>query len=307
MLSSVAERLYWMSRYLERSENVARLIQSYNHLIFDIPIGAEPDWFILIEVLDANETFNRVISERTEANVHRFLISRTTISNSITYSINSARENARTTRDVLPEDVWEEANHLHIYASENASKSIGRRSRLVFLEEIIKRLQALNGLMESSLLRDDAYRFISIGRKIERADMTARILKVAGGDIISRENQHVDLQPFLWGAVLDALYAKSAFRRIKGPVISKEQTLDFVLNSTDFPRSIAYCINDIDREVANLPENSELKKILRKQKKIINTYNVQNVGFEQIEKFNKEFQNNLIAMNKTLYKNWFDR
>ena len=268
MLSSVAERLYWMSRYLERSENVARLIQSYNHLIFDIPIGAEPDWFILIEVLDANETFNRVISERTEANVHRFLISRTTISNSITYSINSARENARTTRDVLPEDVWEEANHLHIYASENASKSIGRRSRLVFLEEIIKRLQALNGLMESSLLRDDAYRFISIGRKIERADMTARILKVAGGDIISRENQHVDLRPFLWGAVLDALYAKSAFRRIKGPVISKEQTLDFVLNSTDFPRSIAYCINDIDREVANLPENSELKKILRKQKKL---------------------------------------
>ena len=267
MLSSVAERLYWMSRYLERSENVARLIQSYNHLIFDIPIGAEPDWFILIEVLDANETFDRVISERTEANVHRFLISRTTISNSITYSINSARENARTTRDVLPEDVWEEANHLHIYASENASKSIGRRSRIVFLEEIIKRLQALNGLMESSLLRDDAYRFISIGRKIERADMTARILKVAGGDIISRENQHVDLQPFLWGAVLDALYAKSAFRRIKGPVISKEQTLDFVLNSTDFPRSIAYCINDIDREVANLPENSELKKILRKQKK----------------------------------------
>ena len=292
---------------MERAENVARLIQGYNHLIFDIPIGAEPDWFILIEVLDAYETFDRVISERTEANVHRFLISRTTISNSITYSINSARENARTTRDVLPEDVWEQANHLHIYASENASKSIGRRSRLGFLEEIIKRLQALNGLMESSLLRDDAYRFISIGRKIERADMTARILKVAGGDIISRENQHIDLQPFLWGALLDALYAKSAFRRIKGPVISKEQTLDFVLNSTDFPRSIAYCINDIDREVANLPENSELKKILRKQKKIINTYNVQNVGFEQIEKFNKEFQNNLIAMNKTLYKNWFDR
>ena len=194
---------------------------------------------------------------------------------------------------------------LHIYASENASKPIGRRSRL-FLRRNNQR-QTLNGLMESSLLRDDAYRFISIGRKIERADMTARILKVAGGDIISRENQHVDLQPFLWGAVLDALYAKSAFRRIKGPVISKEQTLDFVLNSTDFPRSIAYCINDIDREVANLPENSELKKILRKQKKIINTYNVQNVGFEQIEKFNKEFQNNLIAMNKTLYKNWFDR
>ena len=223
MLSSVAERLYWMSRYLERSENVARLIQSYNHLIFDIPIGAEPDWFILIEVLDANETFNRVISERTEANVHRFLISRTTISNSITYSINSARENARTTRDVLPEDVWEEANHLHIYASENASKSIGRRSRLVFLEEIIKRLQALNGLMESSLLRDDAYRFISIGRKIERADMTARILKVAGGDIISRENQHVDLQPFLWGAVLDALYAKSALEESKDRLLVKSK------------------------------------------------------------------------------------
>ncbi len=307
MLSSVAERLYWMSRYLERSENVARLVQSYNHLIFDIPIGAEPDWFILIEVLDADETFDHVINERNETNVHRFLISRTTISNSITYSINSARENARTTRDVLPEDVWEQANQLHIYASENASKSVGRRSRLVFLEEIIKRLQALNGLIESSLLRDDAYRFISIGRKIERADMTARILKVAGGDILSRENQFIDLQPFLWGALLDALYAKSAFRRIKGPVISKEQTLDFILNCTNFPRSISHCINDIDREVTNLPESSELKIILKRQKRLINKYNVKDVCFEQIEKFNKEFQNNLSAMNKTLYKNWFDR
>ena len=90
--------------------------------------------------------------------------------------------------------------------------------------------------------------------------MTARILKVAGGDIISREKINMSIwQPFC-GEVLDALYAKSAFRRIKGPVISKEQTLDFVLNSKDFPRSITYCINDIDREVANLPENSELKK-----------------------------------------------
>ena len=133
--------------------------------------------------------------------------------------------------------------------------------------------------------------------------MTARILKVAGGDIISRENQH---RAAFFVALLDGML-KVPLEESSGPVISKEQTLDFVLNSTDFPRSIAYCINDIDREVANLPENSELKKILRKQKKIINTYNVQNVGFEQIEKFNKEFQNNLIAMNKTLYKNWFDR
>ena len=307
MLSSVAERLYWMSRYLERSENVARLIQSYNHLIFDIPLGAEPDWFILIEVLDGFDSFDHHFNQRNESNVHRFLISRSTVSNSITYSVNSARENARTTRDVLPEDVWEQANQLHIYSNENGSKSIGRRSRLVFLEEVIKRLQSINGLIESSLLRDEAYRFISIGRKIERADMTARILKVAGGDIISRERQFIDLQPFLWGALLDALYAKSAFRRIKGPVISKEQTFDFVLNCTSFPRSIAYCVDDIDREVTNLPENSELKKILRKLKRLINKHNVENADYGQIEKFNKEFQDNLVAINKTLYKNWFDR
>ena len=150
----------------------------------------------------------------------------------------------------------------------NASKSIGRRSRLVFLEEIIKRLQALNGLMESSLLRDDAYRFISIGRKIERADMTARILKVAGGDIISRENQYIDLQPFLWGAVLDALYAKSAFRRIKGPVISKEQTFRLRAKFHRFPK-INYLLHQRYRPRSRKSSRKlRIKKILRKQKKL---------------------------------------
>ena len=307
MLSSVAERLYWMSRYLERSENIARLIQSYNHLIFDIPLGAEPDWFILIEILDAEETFDHIFSSRNEANVHRFLISRLNVSNSITYSVNSARENVRTTRDVLPEDVWEQANQLYLYTDENAMKSIGRRNRLVFLEEIIKRFQALNGLIESSLPRDEAYRFISIGRKIERADMTARILKVAGGDIISREKRYIDLQAFLWGALLDALYARSAFRRIKGPVISKEQTLDFILNCNDFPRSIIHCVSSIDQEVTNLPDNHEIKKILKRQKRLVNKYKSDITDYRLINKFNEEFQEGLIKINKTLYQQWFER
>lgn len=307
MLSSVAERLYWMARYLERAENIARLIQSYNHLIFDIPQGAEPDWFILIKILDAEETFDQIFSSRNESNVHRFLINKLSISNSITFAVTSARENVRTTRDVLPEDAWEQTNQLHIYTQENASKSVGRRSRLVFLEEIIKRFQALNGLIESSLPRDQAYHFISIGRKIERTDMTARILQVAGGDIIAKESRFIDLQPFLWGALLDALYAKSAFRRIKGPVVSKEQTIDFILNSTNFPRSIIHCINSIEQEILNLPENHDLRKMLRKQKRLVKKYKIENTDQTQINRFNLDFQDGLLAINKMLYKNWFDR
>ena len=137
MLSRVAERLYWMARYLERTEDVARLTQAYTHLIMDIPEGSEPGWEILVQILDATPTFGQHHRVYNEQNVLKFLIADSDNPGSIRSSIKSARENVRTTRDVLPGEAWEQVNELYLYAEEHAEKSFGRRNRHAFLDQII--------------------------------------------------------------------------------------------------------------------------------------------------------------------------
>ena len=108
MLSRVADRLYWMARYLERAEDTARLVSAYNHLVMDIPRGAELGWDVLIRILDADPLFHARPRAANEQNVLRFLIADADNPCSITHSIRAARGNVRTTRDVLPEETWEQ-------------------------------------------------------------------------------------------------------------------------------------------------------------------------------------------------------
>ena len=123
MLSRVAERLYWMARYLERAEDTARLTQAYSHLIMDIPAGSEPGWEILVRILDAQPIFGESHRVCNEQNVLRFLIADEENPGSVHFCIRAARENVRTTRDVLPEEVWEHVNELYLFSTENAARS----------------------------------------------------------------------------------------------------------------------------------------------------------------------------------------
>jgi hypothetical protein len=186
MLSSVAERLYWMARYLERAQDTARLVQAYNHLIMDIPKGAEPPWDIMIDILDAQPVFRKRFKVGSEQNVLRFLIADEKASCGIPFAVRAARENVRTTRDVLPEEAWELVNELHLFVEAHANNASGRRNRHDFLSEVIARCQMINGLLGASLPRDHAYGFIKLGRLIECADMTTRIMDVGAGDIMER-------------------------------------------------------------------------------------------------------------------------
>ena len=164
MLSRVAERLYWLARYLERAESTARLISIYNHLIMDIPKGSEPSWMILVDILEAKQTFQGRYNAETEQNVHRFLIERAEEQSSVPHSILRAYENVRTTRDALPQEAWEYISELRIYVLEHSKQSLARSKRLAFLNEIVQRCQTLTGLFHSSLSRDEVYSFLKIGR-----------------------------------------------------------------------------------------------------------------------------------------------
>lgn len=305
LLSRVAERLYWLARYLERTENTARLIKSYNNLIMDIPIGTEPSWMILVDILDERNRYSKIFRNENEQNVHKFLVEKPSVTCGIHYSIAQARENMRTTRDVLPEEAWEYTNGLFLYSSENRTKHSRRQSRLAYLDEIIQRCQMISGLIDSTLPRDNAYHFIKIGCLLERADMTVRIIDVGAGDIIDREGINDAIDPILWGSLLEALSAKSAYRKAVSPIVEKNPIVDFLFKAENFPRSIYFCLREISIEIGDKPNRQSVTKLLRSSMRKLRKFDASTLTREQLHEFIDKFQIFLIALNKEFYSSWF--
>lgn len=305
LLSRVAERLYWLARYLERTENTARLIKSYNNLIMDIPIGTEPSWMILVDILDERNRYSKIFRNENEQNVHKFLVEKPSVTCGIHYSIAQARENMRTTRDVLPEEAWEYTNGLFLYSSENRTKHSRRQSRLAYLDEIIQRCQMISGLIDSTLPRDNAYHFIKIGCLLERADMTVRIIDVGAGDIIDREGINDAIDPILWGSLLEALSAKSAYRKAVSPIVEKNPIVDFLFKTESFPRSIYFCLREISIEIGDKPNRQSVTKLLRSSMRKLRKFDASALTREQLHEFIDKFQLFLIALNKEFYSSWF--
>jgi uncharacterized alpha-E superfamily protein len=305
MLSRVVERLYWMSRYLERTEDTARVVSAYNHLIMDIPKGAEPGWDIMVQILDAQPHFEQRFRSVNEQNVLKLLVADTKAPCSIPYSIQMVRENVRTTRDVLPEETWELVNELSLFAQESAPNSVGRRNRHAFLAEVISRCQTINGLLLSSLSRDHAHSFTKLGRLLECADMATRMIDVGAGDIGERAEQFSTLDPLLWGALLQGLSAGSAYRREVGPIVDRQAVVNFVFLAPGFPRSVKFCVREIRNELGKLSGSEEALKVVSRLSRRLNRLNKQEMTQAELHPFIDEFQVQLNNLHVAIQDTWF--
>ncbi|MEJ2114533.1 MAG: alpha-E domain-containing protein [Gammaproteobacteria bacterium] len=134
MLSRVAQRVYWLGRYMERVENTARIINVNSNLLFDLPHGTSIGWRTLIEVFDNEEKFLEKHSTFDERSVMRYLLADNTSPCSLLHSLQIARGNARTTREILPAEAWEHVNDLHLYLKDNLADGLGRKNRFYLLQ-----------------------------------------------------------------------------------------------------------------------------------------------------------------------------
>ncbi len=305
LLSRVAERLYWMARYLERAEDTARLVQSYNHLVMDIPADSSPGYEILVQILNAEPGYHERYRVFNEQNVLKFLIADQDNSVSIIHAIKAARENVRTTRDVLPGEVWEHVNELHLYAQEWAEKSVGRRNRHSFLDQVIARCQMINGIMASTLCRDHAFRFIKVGLLVERADMTTRIIDIGAGALLVDDRLQSAVDPLIWASLLQSLSAMGTYRRTIGPLVDANQIVDFVFRDGSLPRSLKFCLNGIRRELAPLNNSAEAIKELDRSRRSLSRFNPETSSREQLHAFIDKFQAYLIDLSATIGNTWF--
>ena len=305
MLSRVAERLYWMARYLERAEDTARLTQAYSHLIMDIPAGSEPGWDILVRILDAEPTFGEHHRVFNEQNVLKFLIADEENPGSIHYCIRAARENVRTTRDVLPEEVWEHVNELYLYSMENAAKSVGRRNRHQFLEQVITSCQMINGLLMTTLCRDHAYRFIKLGHLLERADMTTRVIDVGAGALLGNERLNQAVDPLVWACLLQSLSAMGTYRRTIGPLVEADAVVDFVFRERSLPRSVRFCLDGIRQELVPLKNHKDALKVLDRARRSLARFDPEKAERQDLHNFIDRFQLELNTLGATISTTWF--
>ncbi|GAB3275257.1 alpha-E domain-containing protein [Parahaliea aestuarii] len=305
MLSRVAERLYWKARYLERAEDIARLVGSYHLLIMDIPRGAELGWDVLLRILDAEPQFYSRYRTASEQNIVKFLVSDTDNPGSVVSSVRSARENVRTTREVLPEETWEQVNELHLFVKEAADRSIGRRNRQAFLDEVVSRCQMINGMLQTTLSRDHAYRFTRLGHLIERCDMTTRVVDVGVMELLERDSRFAAIDPLVWSSLLQSLSALGAYRRTVGPLLDGTSVAEFVLKQGDHPRSVLYCLRGMRDAVKALSNNDDVMRHIERMRRKLGRLRAEQLEPTEFHRYIDDFQLLINQLHVLIGDTWF--
>jgi uncharacterized alpha-E superfamily protein len=243
MLSRVADSLFWMGRYIERAENVARFIDVTLHMILDLPIGSAEQWEPLIITSGDQERFaTRYATAATQGNVIRFLAFDADNPNSIVSCLRAARENARSVREIISSEMWEQVNMFYLMVrGPDAGRRAGE-SPHEFFTEIKMASHLFSGLTETTMSHGEAWHFCRLGRLLERADKTTRLLDVKYFILLPR---HTDVgSPFddiQWSAVLRSASAFEMYRKRHGR-IAPDRIVDFLLLDREFPRSVHYCL-----------------------------------------------------------------
>jgi uncharacterized alpha-E superfamily protein len=264
MLARAAGNLYWMARYLERAENTARLINSTTHVLLDLPLGASFGWANLIVVAGLDELFKKNYPQANEESIMRFLIEDNRNPGSILSCVQYARENTRTLREVLPAEMWERINSLFLNVRENASTACrSRRDRYMVLNHIIEQRQAIVGMVSGTMSHDVAYQIIKLGRNVERADMTTRILDLNSAVQFPQDSVLQEaLMERIWMSTLNTLSAYQTYRRLVSMQVRSSDVINFLLGDMRFPRSVEHCLGEIESCLKLLPKSQQLQQLV---------------------------------------------
>lgn len=263
MLSRVANALYWMQRYRERAENIARLVTVNLNLTIDIPEDSRGQWYPLVATTGDSQLFQQYFSAPTEENVLRFLTFDRRNPNSILNCLYRSRENGRSIRPIITSEMWHELNTAYLYAQKTAAAVGDGHPGYEFYDQIRKACQLFTGITDTTLAHNEAWHFARMGNLLERADQTSRILDVKYFMLLPSA-QHVgtpydDIQ---WAALLKSVSALEMYRRNR-PSIHHAWVAEFLILNREFPRAIYSCL---------VRTEESLKRMLGDQSAESNTY-----------------------------------
>jgi len=248
LLSRVAEAVYWTARYIERAENVARYIGVNLALQLDLPLEPASQWQPLIDTSGDTEAFAKRYGEATQSNVIEFLAYDSRNHNSIYSCLRAARENARSIRETIGSEMWEQINSLYLRVSAQREKPAVDWPADVF-GSIRLGCHLFQGIADATMTHNEAWHFLRLGRKLERADQTSRILDVKFFMLLpSLGDVGTPYDDILWSAVLKSVSGFEMYRKKYGR-IEPNQIVEFLVMDREFPRAIHFCIRHADESL----------------------------------------------------------
>ena len=246
LLSRVADAVYWMARYIERAENVARFLDVNHNLMLDLPGGYAGQWQPIVDTTGDRAAFRERYGLATRESVVQFLALDPEYPNSIYSCIVAARENARSVRETISSEMWQQINSLYLMITAQNSKSVAD-SLPEFCHQVRMGCHLFQGITHGTMSHNEPWHFISLGRHLERADKTTRILDVKYfillPSVIDVGTPYDDVQ---WAAVLKSVSGFEMYRKKYGR-IAPERIVEFLVLDGEFPRAVRYCIGLADR------------------------------------------------------------
>lgn len=256
MLSRTADSLYWMSRYIERAENTARMLE-VNLQVMLHPRqgeGGRSSWQSVLEISELGEHFHEKYGEPTSRNVLEYMVRDRDNPSSIHACLRAARENARAVRGSLTTEVWETFNYTWLELQRQSFGNGLHTNPSAFFDWVKWRSHLSRGVIDGTMLRDSAYAFLGLGAYLERADNTARLLDVGFYHQPSQRGQGVEaalMQDFYhWSALLHSVSGFETYRKVYRDVVTPARVVEMLVLNRDMPRSLLSAVDAVNRYLA---------------------------------------------------------
>ncbi len=258
MLSRVANSLYWMSRYIERAENIARILDVNLQLLLDYrtmnATQVREHWLPIVQTTGDQAVFVERNQSATAGAVAEFMVFAEDNPNSLVSSVCQARENARMVRDQIAVESWVELNRLYLFVRSPQARRMWQDSPMDFFNEIKASSLQLIGLSSATHIHNEGWWFSQAGRFIERADKTSRILDIRYHSLPARGlPQTVSPTEALgWTAIVRSCSAWDAYKSIYGGEVHPRSVAEFLVLNEDFPRSIRFCVDELNSALRHI-------------------------------------------------------
>jgi uncharacterized alpha-E superfamily protein len=311
MLSRVANSIYWLNRYIERAENIARFIDVNLNLSLDMPIGMQQQWEPLIMTLGDRDIFLERYGEVTPENVIQFLTFDQDYPNSILSCLHNARENARSVREIISSEMWFQVNAFYHFVQNAATdESLNWSS---FFGRVKAESHLYVGIANVTMSHNEGWQFGQLGRFLERADKTTRILDVKYFILLpSSRDVGSTLDELQWMALLRSVSAYEMYRKRDVHRINPTAVADFLLLEREFPRSIRFCIQSAERALHRIVGTkpgtwrSPVERSLGKLRSDLDYVMIDEVVESGLHEFLDDLQSRINDVDRYVFETFFD-
>ncbi|MBS0244493.1 MAG: alpha-E domain-containing protein [Proteobacteria bacterium] len=309
LLARYAEHLFWLARYIERTAALARIIET--HMSYDRARDEDVSWAWLVTLLSDEERFKKQHTEASFKNVIKFYVQDMENPGSVRFALRAARENARTLRAVIPTEMWQQINEFYnrFLVMSEADLDPIRMARTC--EQIKSGCYAQLGVAESTLYRDEGWRFFRLGLMIERADQTSRLLDVKFAQLATGSDGAKTADTTFWSLVLRSATAYQAFHRFEPRGADPNRVARFLLINSSHPRSVAHSMGEVQRLLGELRSGYGLRQVGGAQERAEETLELLHTAardptlVDRLHTVNDQVQRRLIELTSELGQAFF--